>query len=66
MNTNHYVVEIDIDDFKEIGDGEARGLIRLLRRSREDGGDVRLRVTREDLKHSLRIMALDRLFAIES
>jgi anti-anti-sigma factor len=55
-------VVLNLDDLPRLDTEGVRGLITLLRRSREVGGEVALKVTRPDLLRSLRVMALDRLF----
>lgn len=55
-------VVLDLDTLASLDDAAARGLIILLRRSREVGGEVALAVSRPDLRARLSEMALDRLF----
>jgi len=55
-------VALDLDSLVRLDTDGVRGLITLLRRSREVGGEVALRVTRPELIRSLSVMALDRLF----
>ncbi len=55
-------VVLDLDTLSKLDTDSVRGLITLLRRSREVGGEVALRVTRPELLRSLSVMALDRLF----
>ncbi|HUA07721.1 MAG TPA: STAS domain-containing protein [Candidatus Acidoferrales bacterium] len=55
-------VVLDLDTLPKLDTDGVRGLITLLRRSREVGGEVALRVTKPDLLRSLSVMALDRLF----
>ena len=58
-------IVLDLDQLTDLDSAEVRGLITLLRRSREVGGDVALRVTRPALRRSLEMMALDRVFPLE-
>jgi anti-anti-sigma factor len=55
-------VVLDLDALTRLDTEGVRGLIVLLRRSREVGGEVALKVTRPELIRSLSVMALDRLF----
>ncbi|MGC2128653.1 MAG: STAS domain-containing protein [Candidatus Aquilonibacter sp.] len=55
-------VVLDLDKLARLDTEGVRGLITLLRRSREVGGEVALKVTRPELLRSLSVMALDRLF----
>ena len=55
-------VVLDLDALTRLDTDGVRGLILLLRRSREVGGEVALKVTRPELIRSLSVMALDRLF----
>jgi len=55
-------VVLDLDKLARLDTDGVRGLITLLRRSREVGGEVALKVTRPELIRSLSVMALDRLF----
>jgi anti-anti-sigma factor len=55
-------VILDLDALSRLDTDSVRGLITLLRRSREVGGEVALKVTRPELLRSLSVMALDRLF----
>ncbi|HTZ56388.1 MAG TPA: STAS domain-containing protein [Candidatus Acidoferrum sp.] len=55
-------VILDLDALSKLDTDSVRGLIVLLRRSREVGGEVALKVTRPELLRSLSVMALDRLF----
>jgi anti-anti-sigma factor len=55
-------VVLNLDVLPRLDTDGVRGLIVLLRRSREVGGEVALSVTRPDLLRSLQVMALDRLF----
>jgi anti-anti-sigma regulatory factor len=55
-------VVLNLDELPRLDADSVRGLITILRRSREIGGEVALKVTRQDLLRSLHVMALDRLF----
>lgn len=55
-------VVLDLDELPRLDTEGVRGLITLLRRSRELGGEVALHVTRPELLRTLNTLALDRLF----
>jgi len=55
-------VILNLDTLARLDTDSVRGLIVLLRRAREVGGEVALKVTRPELLRSLQVMALDRLF----
>jgi anti-anti-sigma factor len=57
-------VILDLDGLRVLDVDAIRGLITLLRRVREARGEVALHVTREDLKRTLSVTALDRIFPI--
>lgn len=57
-------VVLDLDGIPHLDEAGVRGLITLLRRSREVGGEVALHVTRPEILRSLSVMALDRLFPV--
>ncbi|HTV74044.1 MAG TPA: STAS domain-containing protein [Candidatus Acidoferrales bacterium] len=57
-------VVLDLDILTRLDTDGVRGLITLLRRSREVGGEVALKVTRPELIRSLAVTALDRLFPV--
>jgi anti-anti-sigma factor len=57
-------VILNLDAIRRLDTDGVRGLIVLLRRSREVGGEIALSVTRPELLRSLQVMALDRLFPI--
>lgn len=59
-------VVLNLDVLPRLDTDGVRGLIVLLRRSREAGGQIALRVTRPELLRSLHVMALDRLFPMEA
>ena len=55
-------VVLDLDELPRLDTDGVRGLITLLRRSREVGGEVALRATRPEVLRTLNTLALDRLF----
>ncbi len=55
-------IVLDLDELPRLDTEGVRGLITLLRRSREVGGEVALHVTRPELLRTLNTLALDRLF----
>ncbi len=55
-------VVLDLDVLPRLDTDAVRGLITLLRRARELGGEVALQVTRPELLRTLNALALDRLF----
>jgi anti-anti-sigma factor len=57
-------VVLALDHLDRLDTQAVRGLITLLRRARDIGGDLALQVTRPDLLRSLRVTALDRLFPL--
>lgn len=57
-------VVLNLDALERLDSKDVRGLILLLRRSREVGGELALAVTRPEILRSLKVMALDRLFPI--
>ncbi len=57
-------VILDLDTLERLDSASVRGLILLLRRSREIGGELALRVSRPEIVRSLKVMALDRLFPL--
>lgn len=57
-------VVIDLDHMPALDNPALRGLIMLLRRVREAGGELLLRVTRPELRSTLRLTALDRVFEV--
>lgn len=59
-------VVLNLDSLPRLDTDGVRGLIVLLRRSREVGGEIALSVTRPELLRSLHVMALDRLFPMVS
>jgi anti-anti-sigma factor len=59
-------VVLNLDAIDHLDEAGVRGLITLLRRSREVGGEVALHATRPEITRSLSVMALDRLFPMVS
>ena len=59
-------VVLGLDSLDHLESNDVRGLIILLRRARDVGGEIALSVTRPDILRSLNVMALDRLFPIVS
>jgi len=57
-------VTLDLDALKTLDSEAVRGLITLLRRSRDFSGTLALRTTSPDIRRTLEVMALDRLFPI--
>ncbi|HEY5257714.1 MAG TPA: STAS domain-containing protein [Candidatus Baltobacteraceae bacterium] len=57
-------VVLDLDSIASLDASAVRGLIGLLRRAREHGGDVALRVGRPDILRTLSVTALDRIFKV--
>lgn len=57
-------VVLDLDSLSRLDTDGVRGLIVLLRRSREAGHEIALKVTRPEILRSLHVMALDRLFPL--
>ncbi|MEO9170320.1 MAG: STAS domain-containing protein [Candidatus Baltobacteraceae bacterium] len=57
-------VVLNLDALEHLESKDVRGLILLLRRSREVGGELALQVSRPEILRSLKVMALDRLFTI--
>jgi anti-anti-sigma factor len=57
-------VMVDLDQLPVLDNPALRGLIMLLRRVREAGGEIILRVTRPELRSTLALTALDRVFEV--
>lgn len=57
-------IVLDLDGLASLDAAGVRDLITLLRRSRERGGDIALRVTRPAIVRTLHVTALDRLFTM--
>ena len=55
-------VVLELDHIESLDVAGVRGLITLLRRSREVGREVALHATRPEITRTLSVMALDRLF----
>jgi anti-anti-sigma factor len=55
-------VVLDLDELPRLDTEGVRGLITLLRRSREVGGEVALRATRPGVLRTLNTLSLDRIF----
>lgn len=55
-------VILDLDGLERLDTEAVRGLITLLRRSREIGGELAISTTRAEINRSLAVMALDRIF----
>jgi len=59
-------VTLDLDPVQDLDFEGVRGLIKLLRRGREVGGEVALRTGKRQHWETLELTALDRLFPIEA
>lgn len=59
-------VVLNLDSLATLDSEAVRGLITILRRSRDYSGELVLRASRPDTLRTLKIMALDRLFPIIS
>ena len=59
-------VSIRLDGLRSLDVAAMRQLIKLLRRSRERGGDIELLSERSDILRSLRVTALDKVFRVGS
>jgi anti-anti-sigma factor len=57
-------VVLTLDHLDRLDTQAVKGLIVLLRRTREAGGELALQVSRPELLRSLRVTALDRLFPL--
>jgi anti-anti-sigma factor len=57
-------VILDLDGLGRLDTDGVRGLITLLRRARDVGGEVALHVTRPEIVRSLQVTALNRLFPV--
>ena len=55
-------VVLDLDSVVVLDAMAVRGLIALLRRAREHGGDIALCASRPDVLRTLSVTALDRIF----
>lgn len=59
-------VVLNLDSLATLDSEAVRGLITLLRRSRDFSGELALRASSPDTRRTLKVMALDRLFPIIS
>lgn len=59
-------VVLNLDSLPNLDSEAVRGLITLLRRSRDFSGELVLRASNPDTRRTLKVMALDRLFPILS
>ncbi len=57
-------VVLNLDGLTSLDSDGVRDLITLLRRAREQGGDIVLSATHASILRSLRVTALDRLFTM--
>ena len=55
-------VVLDLDSLDALDTEGVRGLITLLRRARAVGGELALSSTKTDIKRTLQVTALDRIF----
>ncbi len=55
-------VILDLDSLDALDTEGVRGLITLLRRARSVGGELALSSTKADIKRTLQVTALDRIF----
>ncbi len=58
------MVVFNLDSLERLDVEGVRGLISLLRRTRERGGELALRASRPDILRSLKVTALDRIFPL--
>jgi anti-anti-sigma factor len=58
-------VRVDVDGLPALDHAGLRALIRMLRRVRHAGGQIVLRVTRPEFRHTLNVLALDKVFGTE-
>ncbi|MHB1549688.1 MAG: STAS domain-containing protein [Vulcanimicrobiaceae bacterium] len=59
-------VTLDLDPIPTLDIAGIRGLITLLRRVREAGGEIALRTSRADICRTLAVTGLDRVFSVDS
>lgn len=59
-------VVLDLDHLDALDVSALRGLIALLRRARDAGGELALRATKPLLRRTLGVTALDRVFRMRS
>lgn len=57
-------ITLALDEIPALDSAAIRQLIKLLRRTRELGGDIALAVSRADLLRTLRVTALDKVFTV--
>jgi anti-anti-sigma factor len=57
-------VVLDLDSISDLDNAGVRGLISLLRRSRDRGRELALRSTKPSVRKTLHETALDRIFAV--
>lgn len=57
-------VTLDLDSVAVLDAPAVRGLIALLRRAREHGGDIALQAGRPEILRTLSVTALDRIFKL--
>jgi len=57
-------VVLDLDSVDALDTDGVRGLISLLRRTRAAGGDLALRSSKPDVRRTLSVTALDRIFTM--
>jgi anti-sigma B factor antagonist len=55
-------VVLDLDSLASLDTEGVRGLITLLRRARAIGGELAISSSKADIRRTLKVMALDRLF----
>ncbi|MDE2482489.1 MAG: STAS domain-containing protein [bacterium] len=57
-------VVFNLDRLERLDTAGVRGLIAILRRTREKGGELALRASRPEILRSLEVTALDRVFTM--
>ena len=63
LNDGRRVI-VNLDYIPALSIEDVRRLIKLLRQSRDIGGDFALRATRPDVRKTLAVTALDRVFTV--
>lgn len=63
LNEGRNVI-VNLDYVPVLGIEDMRRLIKLLRQSRDIGGEFALRATRPDVRKTLAVTALDRVFTV--
>jgi anti-anti-sigma regulatory factor len=58
-------VRVDVDPLPALDHAGLRALIRMLRHVRRGGGQIVLRVSRPEFRHTLNVLALDKVFGTE-